>query len=235
MIPSIAQKSLRNANLIACTLKLARVAAQSFIMAVRTMRRSIAHETLLDALASVAAEKYCRLSKAQIKVFLCPSPKLFCTASWTIELIAFVWAIVLAITPPRRRNAIAIMINGVAVTVEGRCACKVIGTTSRLRATSSSIFQEHQTKRTRAHLVGFAVVHRRYANMRTFVLLRCTKMILNDFRFWMPDGDNIRDVSVFLLESNAFAADCRLLESELLVKPINDIGKGCDRVNLIDV
>ena len=89
---------------------------------------------------------------------------------------------------------------------------------------------------TRAHLVGFAVVvHRCDANVRALVLLRHAEMILDDFRFWMPDSDNVGDMRILFLDANGFTADGRFFESKLLVKPVDDVWKSGNRVNLVDV
>jgi hypothetical protein len=57
VVPSVAQESLWNADLVAGALEFTWVAAGSFVVAVGTVGGSIAHETLLDALTGVAAAR----------------------------------------------------------------------------------------------------------------------------------------------------------------------------------
>lgn len=88
--------------------------------------------------------------------------------------------------------------------------------------------------RTRADLVGLAVVLRSNANVRAFVLLRQASVILYYLRFRMPHGHDVCEVRDFLLYSDAFSGCGNLLEDELLVEPEDDVGEGGDRQNLIN-
>lgn len=71
--------------------------------------------------------------------------------------------------------------------------------------------------------------------MRALILRRHAQVIFDDLCFGMPNGDDVGDVRVFLLESNAFAADCRFFEAEFFIEPVNDVGESGDRVDLVDV
>lgn len=57
VIPLIAQQALWNTDVVADALEVARIAAHRFVAAIGTICRSIAHETLVNALARVATGK----------------------------------------------------------------------------------------------------------------------------------------------------------------------------------
>lgn len=61
MIPTVAKESLRDANLVAGALEVTGIATQSLVVAVGTVGGSIADETFLNALASVAAKNSIKL------------------------------------------------------------------------------------------------------------------------------------------------------------------------------
>lgn len=60
-------------------------------------------------------------------------------------------------------------------------------------------------------------------------------MVLDDLRFRMPHGHDVSDVLILLFQSYALATDHGFLKPELFVEPVNDIGKGRNRMDLIDV
>jgi len=149
MIPTIAEKRLRNANLIANALKVSVIAARRLVTAIGTVRRSITHEALLDALASVAAIRKLKLIHGRQDIFEdVNKPKLLSATRRTVHFIALVGTIVLSIASPRIGNAIAIVIWRIAVVVERRHAGEVIGPTNGQRSATLAILHQHQALRT---------------------------------------------------------------------------------------
>jgi hypothetical protein len=199
VIPSITEESLGDANLIAGALEVSWIAAHGFVVTIWAIGCSIADETLLDAFTRVAAVRTQNWNFDQQKWKRRILPKLINTASGAVELVAFVWTVILSITSPRRGDAVSVVVNGEAVAVERRRASEVIRPASWKRSAVLAIFQEHQSLWTRAHLIGLAVVHGCDANVRTFVLRRHAEMILDDFRFRMPHSHDIGDVGIFFL------------------------------------
>lgn len=66
MIPTVTEKSLRNANLVACTLEVAGVAAHRLVETVRAVGGSITNEALLDTFARVATVNKIRSQETKI-------------------------------------------------------------------------------------------------------------------------------------------------------------------------
>lgn len=90
VLPSVAEIRGRNANIVLRTLELLRgFAAIHFVIAARAVRGAIANESAVDAVATLTA-KLIRMTRR------------------TPLLVRSICAVVLAITTPRRRNAILV-------------------------------------------------------------------------------------------------------------------------------
>lgn len=144
-------------------------------------------------------------------------PKLFDAARGAVEFVALVGTVVLSIAAPGGRDAVAIVVDRVAVAIERRCAGEMVGSAGGRCAAVFAVLQQHQAQRTRAHLVRLAVVHRGDADVRAFVLRRHAQMVFDDLRFRVPNGDDVGDVRVLLLQPDGLAADRCLLQAELVV------------------
>lgn len=97
-----------------------------------------------------------------------------------------------------------------------------------------AILEQHQSVRARTNIVRFAVVLRSDADVRALVLLRHACVVLDYLLFRVPHSHDVREVRDFLLQSDALASYRDFLEGEFVVEPVNDIGEGGDRKNLVD-
>lgn len=220
--------------MVADALEVAGIAAHCLVMTVGTVRCSIAHETFVNALACIATKNEIKMnvSFASKKKNKSNLPELVSTARWAVELVALVGTVVGAIASPRRRDAVFVMVDAIAV--QRRGAREVIRATGRLCSARPAIFQQHQPMRTRTDLVGLAVVLRSNADVRAFIFLRHASVVFDDLRLRMPHGHNVGEVRVFLLNFDALTGHRDLFELELLIEPVNDVREGGDRQNLIN-
>jgi hypothetical protein len=78
-----------------------------------------------------------------------------------------------------------------------------------------------------------ATVGRCEANVRAFLSRHVARMIFDKFHFGLPNCHNIGDGQTFPLQPQTFTRRIRLDQTVLFVEPIQDVGKGSDRYDLV--